>query len=94
MACARREQQGFGPAAFVQEVSDLMPTLVLVAAGLGSTFVPSAMGRRLSLRDVMFRPLAEVDNVPTWPFAIAHMPMSAGSDVVKLLNLWKRAGSL
>jgi len=78
----------------VQEVSDLMPTLVLVAAGLGSTFVPSAMGRRLSLRDVMFRPLAEVDNVPTWPFAIAHMPQSAGSDVVKLLNLWKRAGSL
>ena len=28
----------------VQEVSDLMPTLVLVAAGLGSTFVPSAIG--------------------------------------------------
>jgi len=52
------------------------------------------MGRRLSLRDVMFRPLAEVDNVPTWPLAIAYMPLSAGSDVVKLMNLWKRAGSL
>ncbi|HEY2533765.1 MAG TPA: LysR family transcriptional regulator [Xanthobacteraceae bacterium] len=75
----------------VQQVSDLMPTLALVAAGLGSTFVPSAMGRRVSLRDVMFRPVAEVDNVPTWPFAIAHMPLSAGSDVAKLLNLWKQA---
>ncbi len=52
------------------------------------------MGRHLSLRDVMFRPLAEVDNVPTWPFAIAHMPLFAGSDAAKLLNLWKRARSL
>jgi DNA-binding transcriptional LysR family regulator len=77
----------------VQEVSDLMPTLVLVAAGLGATFVPSAMGRYLSLRDVMFRPLAEVENLPTWPFAIAHMPLSAGSDAAKLLNLWKPARS-
>lgn len=81
-------------ATIVQEVSDLMPTLALVAAGLGSTFVPSALGRRVSLRDVMFRPLAEVDNVPTWPFAIAHMPLSAGCDAAKLLNLWKRAGIL
>lgn len=78
----------------VQEVSDLMPTLVLVAAGLGSTFVPSAMGRRLSLRDVAFRHLAEVDNIPTWPFAIAYMPLSAGSDAAKLLNVWKQRLSL
>jgi DNA-binding transcriptional LysR family regulator len=75
----------------VQEVSDLMPTLTMVAAGLGSTFVPSAISRRLSLRDVMFRPLAEVANIPTWPFAIAHMPLTAGSDVTRLLSLWKNA---
>jgi DNA-binding transcriptional LysR family regulator len=75
----------------VQEVSDFMPTLALVAAGLGSTFVPLAMARRLSLRDVVFRPLAEADNVPTWPLAIAHMPLSAGGDAAKLLSLWKRA---
>jgi DNA-binding transcriptional LysR family regulator len=78
----------------VQEVSDLMPTLALVAAGLGSTFVPSAMASRLSLRDVAFRPLAEVETVPTWPLAIAHMPLSAGCDVAKLLNLWKRGRGL
>jgi DNA-binding transcriptional LysR family regulator len=78
----------------VQEVSDLMPTLALVAAGLGSTFVPSAMARSLSLRDVAFRPMVEVDNLPTWPLAIAHMPLSAGGDVAKLLNLWKRVQGL
>jgi DNA-binding transcriptional LysR family regulator len=75
----------------VQELSDLMPTLALVAAGLGSTFVPSVLARRLSLREVAFRPLAEVDHLPTWPVAIAHMPLSAGSEPAKLLNLWKRA---
>jgi DNA-binding transcriptional LysR family regulator len=78
----------------VQEVSDLMPTLLLVAAGLGSTFVPSALARRLSLREVAFRRLAESDNLPMWPLAIAHMPLSAGGDAAKLLNLWKRARSL
>jgi DNA-binding transcriptional LysR family regulator len=75
----------------VQEVSDLMPTLALVAAGIGSTFVPAAVARRLSLRDVVFHPLAEVDNLPTWPVAIAHMPLSANSDPAKLLRLWKRS---
>jgi DNA-binding transcriptional LysR family regulator len=75
----------------VQEVSDLMPTLALVAAGLGSTFVPSALARRLSLREVAFHPLAESDNLPVWLLAIAHMPLSVGGDVAKLLNLWKRA---
>jgi DNA-binding transcriptional LysR family regulator len=78
----------------VQEVSDLMPTLALVAAGLGSSFVPSAMAGRLSLRDVAFRQLAEAETAPTWPLAIAHMPLSAGCDAVKLLNLWKRARGL
>jgi DNA-binding transcriptional LysR family regulator len=77
----------------VQEVSDLMPTLVLVAGGMGSTFVPSALARRLCLREVAFRPLVELDNLPTWPLAIAHMPLSIGSEAAKLLNLWKRARS-
>jgi len=75
----------------VQEVGDLMPTLALVAAGIGSTFVPAAMGRRLSLHDVRFCPLVEVDNVPAWPVAIAHMPLSAAGDAAKLLHLWRRA---
>jgi hypothetical protein len=40
----------------------------------------------------MFRPLVEVDNVPTWPFAIAHMPLFAGSDAAKLLNCGSEPG--
>jgi DNA-binding transcriptional LysR family regulator len=76
-----------------QQVSDLMPTLVIVAAGLGSTFVPSALARRLSLRDVAFRPLAEPEHIPTWPAAIAHMPLPASGEPAKLLSLLKRVKS-
>ena len=75
----------------VQELSDLMPTLALVAAGIGSTLVPAAVADRLSLRDVAFHALAEIDNLPTWPVAIAHMPLSASGDPAKLLKLWKRS---
>jgi len=75
----------------VQEVSDLMPTLAMVAAGLGSTFVPSALARRVSLTDVAFRPLAEPEHLPTWPAAIAHMPLSASGEPAKLLSLLRGA---
>lgn len=78
----------------VQELSDLMPTLALVAAGIGSTFIPAALARRLSLRDVVFGPLVEVDNVPTWPVAIAYMPLTARGEPAKLLSLWKHCSAL
>jgi DNA-binding transcriptional LysR family regulator len=78
----------------VQELSDLMPTLALVAAGIGSTFIPAALARRLSLRDVVFGPLVEVDNVPTWPVAIAYMPLTARGEPAKLLRLWKHCSAL
>jgi DNA-binding transcriptional LysR family regulator len=74
----------------VQEARDLMPTLMLVAAGMGSTLVPESLALRVALQDVAFRPLADVDVVPTWPVAIAHMPLSAGTDAGKLLGLWRR----
>jgi DNA-binding transcriptional LysR family regulator len=75
----------------VQEARDLMPTLMLVAAGLGSTLVPESLALRVAIRDVAFRPLADVDEAPTWPLAIAHMPLNAGSEPARLLGLWQRA---
>jgi DNA-binding transcriptional LysR family regulator len=75
----------------VQEARDLMPTLMLVAAGLGSTLVPESLALRATIRGVTFRPLANVDEAPNWPLAIAHMPLSAGSEPARLLGLWQRA---
>jgi DNA-binding transcriptional LysR family regulator len=74
----------------VQEARDMMPTLMLVAADLGSTLVPESLALRMTIHDVAFRPLADVNEVPTWPLAIAHMPLSASSDPGRLLGLWRR----
>jgi DNA-binding transcriptional LysR family regulator len=83
-------KHGLSPV-IAHEARDLMPTLMLVAAALGSTFVPESLARRVTLQDVAFRPLADVDEVPTWPVAIAHMPLSADTEAGKLLGLWRRA---
>jgi DNA-binding transcriptional LysR family regulator len=74
----------------VQEARDLMPTLMLVAAGLGSTVVPESLALRVTIQDVAFRPLADVNEVPTWPVAIGYMPLSANSEPARLLGLWQR----
>jgi DNA-binding transcriptional LysR family regulator len=86
-------KHGLSPA-IVQEARDLMPTLMLVAAGLGSTLVPESLALRVTIQDVVFRPLADVDQVPTWPVAIAHMPLSAETEAGKLLGLWRRTQDL
>jgi DNA-binding transcriptional LysR family regulator len=75
----------------VHEARDMMPTLMLVAAGLGSTLVPESLALRLTIHGVVFRPLADVTEVPNWPLAIAHMPLSASSEPGRLLGLWRRA---
>jgi DNA-binding transcriptional LysR family regulator len=74
----------------VQEARDMMPSLMLVAAGLGSTLVPESLALRLTIRDVAFRPLADVGQAPTWPLAVAHMPLTAGGEAGRLLGLWRR----
>jgi DNA-binding transcriptional LysR family regulator len=77
----------------VQEARDMMPSLMLVAAGLGSTLVPESLALRLTIRDVAFLPLADVDEAPTWPLAVAHMPLSTGGEPARLLGLWRRSGA-
>ena len=84
-------RHGLSPV-IAHEARDMMPTLALVAAGLGSTLVPAGLARHLSVRDVAFRPLAEAEEVPSWPLAVAHMPLTVGSEPAKLLRLWQRAG--
>ena len=85
-------RHGLSPV-IVHEARDMMPTLALVAAGLGSTLVPAGLAHHLSIRDVAFRKLAEVEDVPSWPLAVAHMPLTVGSEPARLLRLWQRAGS-
>jgi DNA-binding transcriptional LysR family regulator len=73
----------------VQESPRMLTTLGLVAAGCGATLVPAALARSVSIKGVAFRPLEPSHDMPTWPVALAHMPLSAGSDAAKLLARWR-----
>jgi DNA-binding transcriptional LysR family regulator len=77
----------------VQDSARMLSTLALVAAGVGVALVPSAMARKLAIDGVVFRELVNVRNVPTWPIAIAHMPLNARSAAARLLACWRAAQS-
>jgi DNA-binding transcriptional LysR family regulator len=79
---------GFTPT-IVQEAQDLLPTLALVAAGMGATLVPAGVARNVPMLGIAYRRLAVATEVPTWPLALAHMPLSARSPVAALLTRWQ-----
>lgn len=69
----------------------MLTTLALVSAGLGSSIVPAAISRNLSPVGVEFRPINLKDHVPTWPVALAYMPIAAQSDCAKLLRTFRKS---
>jgi DNA-binding transcriptional LysR family regulator len=75
----------------VQEVQDMLPTLALVAAGVGATLVPDGIARNVPMVGIAYRQLAHLDHVPTWPLALAHMPLVARSPVAELLARWRQS---
>jgi DNA-binding transcriptional LysR family regulator len=75
----------------VQEVQDMLPTLALVAAGMGATLVPDGVARNVPMVGIAYRHLADIDNIPTWPLALAHMPLAARSPAAQLLARWRQA---
>ena len=84
--------QGLTPRVVQETPANMLATLALVAAGVGVSFVPAAIARNLAAAGVAFRPLALTEGIPTWPVAMAHMPLSASSPVTRLLAVWRRAG--
>jgi DNA-binding transcriptional LysR family regulator len=73
----------------VQESPRMLTTLALVAAGRGVSLVPAAVARSVSIKGIAFCRLEPSLDIPTWPVALAHMPLSAGSDAAKLLARWR-----
>jgi hypothetical protein len=43
----------------------------------------------VSIKGIAFCRLEGSLDMPTWPVALAHMPLSAGSDAAKLLARWR-----
>jgi DNA-binding transcriptional LysR family regulator len=81
--------QGLSPR-IVQETPEMMTTLALVAAGLGASFVPTSVARGLPALGVHYRTIADDVTVPTWPLALAYMPLQATSPAGCLLAAWRR----
>jgi DNA-binding transcriptional LysR family regulator len=73
----------------VQESPRMLTTLALVAAGCGASLVPAALARSVSIKGVQFCRLQPSHDLPAWPIALAHMPLTAGSDAAKLLARWR-----
>jgi DNA-binding transcriptional LysR family regulator len=74
----------------IQESPRMLTTLALVAAGAGASLVPAAISRNISVIGLEFRALDLGEEAPTWPIALAHMPLSARSDAAMLLSHWQR----
>jgi DNA-binding transcriptional LysR family regulator len=70
--------------------ASMLATLALVAAGTGASLVPAAVARNVSMNGLAFRPLDRADSATTWPIALAHMPLSAGSPALRLLQAWDK----
>jgi len=77
----------------IQEVDELLMTLALVAAGFGASLVPAGIGRNVPMRGVAYRRLATIDDVPPWPFAVAHMPLAVQSRPARILARWRQIKS-
>jgi DNA-binding transcriptional LysR family regulator len=74
----------------VQESARMLTTLALVGAGIGTAIVPAVVARHVTVKGVVFRSLEGLPAAPTWPLALAHMPLSARSEAARLLSLMKR----
>jgi DNA-binding transcriptional LysR family regulator len=81
-----------GLAPSVIQSPQMLTTLALVSAGLGASLVPAAISRNLSPTGVEFRPIDLKGHVPTWPVALAHMPIASQSDCAKLLRAFRKSG--
>jgi len=82
--------QGLTPRIVQETPANMLATLALVAAGVGASFVPAAIARSVSVAGVAFHPLELTEGIPTWPVAMAHMPLSANSPVTRFLAAWRR----
>jgi DNA-binding transcriptional LysR family regulator len=81
--------RGFAPN--VIQSPQMLTTLALVSAGFGASIVPAAISRNLTAMGVEFRPIDLKAHVPTWPVALAHMPIAARSDCAKLLSTFRKS---
>lgn len=75
------------PLANHQEMpASMLATLAMVAAGIGASLVPAAVARNVSIPGLTFRLIDRSVSVPSWPVALARMPLPSGTPAAQLLR--------
>jgi DNA-binding transcriptional LysR family regulator len=90
MTLAMFRRDGLGPKVVEEAPASILATLALIAAGRGVALVPASIARNVAVAGVVYKPVRRGAAVPTWPTALAHMPLSAGSPAARTLTAWKR----
>jgi DNA-binding transcriptional LysR family regulator len=92
MTLAMFERAGLHPKIVEETPASMLATLALVGAGRGFALVPASIMRHVSVRGVVYKPIEAGAAAPTWPLALAHMPLGARSPAARLLGAWRRMG--
>lgn len=66
--------------------ASMLAALAMVASGIGATLVPAAIARSISVEGLVFRALESAHPVPSWPLALAHMPLATRGVPARLLE--------
>jgi DNA-binding transcriptional LysR family regulator len=90
MTLALFRREGLSPKIVEETPSSILATLALIAAGRGVALVPASIARNVSVAGVTFKPIKPATAVPTWPTALAHMPLPARSPAGRTLSLGDR----
>jgi DNA-binding transcriptional LysR family regulator len=71
----------------VQEAPDWAAVMALVALGLGSALVPSAVARRIAVQGATVMPLVEAEDLPPWTIAAIWLPQPAGTRAARAIQI-------
>ena len=84
------EREGLRPNIVEETPASMLATLALVAAGRGFALAPASIARHVTVTGVVYKTIEAGAVAPTWPLALAHMPLAARSPAARLLAAWRR----
>ncbi len=68
-----------------QTPASMLAALAMVASGVGATLVPAVIARNVVLKGLAYREIESTRPLPSWPLALAHMPLPARGAAARLL---------
>ncbi|MBL8570540.1 MAG: LysR family transcriptional regulator [Phreatobacter sp.] len=73
--------------AIAQEAPDWTGVMALVALGLGSALVPSAVAKRVAVQGATVMPLVEAEDLPPWTISAIWLPQPTGARAARAIQI-------